>query len=238
MNAHSISVIIVEDEPFIAMDIKDVAEGLGLDVQKVYHKPEDVLLHKSHFDLAILDINLSSHLSGIDLAKTLKENFSCEHLFITSYFDETTLQKAGDTQPLAYITKPFEERDLVSNLLLARNKLQRTQSNGEKPVPPKSIFLKSSKSLFKIEPAEVELIQAYDIYAKVITSENKWIASQSLKQLESVFEPYGFLRIHKSYMVNLEKIQMIQDDEVYIGTHRIPIGRAYKPRLIDSIRVI
>lgn len=231
--------LIVEDDPFIAMDIREVAESLGMQVLGVYHHPDDALAHTETVDLAILDINLSAGISGIDLATKLQAQLGCAHMFVTSYFDPATLEKAGATRPIAYITKPFEERDLVSNLLLARAKVQQPESSpAPNPSPPEHIFLKVSKALVRLNPREVDFLQAYDIYAKVVAGSQKWVASNSLKQLEEVFEPYGFLRIHKSYMVNLARIQMIQEDEIYIDQHRLPVGRSYKARLLEAIRVV
>lgn len=230
--------MIVEDDPFIAEDIRSITESLGFTVAGVYHSPQAVEKHREPVDLAILDINLSAHVSGIDLAESLQARLGCAHMFITSYFDSTTVEKAGKTAPLAYITKPFEEKDLVSNLLLARSRLRDTQPAPASPPPAQHIFLKSSKSLVKIEPAEVDYVQAYDIYAKVVTDGTTLVASQNLKQLGPVFVPYGFVRVHKSYMVNLAKIKMIREDEVYIGDVRIPVGRAFKSGLLEAIQVI
>ncbi|MEM7041050.1 MAG: LytTR family DNA-binding domain-containing protein, partial [Bacteroidota bacterium] len=61
---------------------------------------------------------------------------------------------------------------------------------------------------------------------------------QSLKHLQPIFEPYGFVRVHRSYMVNLASIQLIHDEEIFIGEHRIPVGRSHKAALMAAIQVV
>lgn len=231
-----IKAIIVEDDVFVANDMKDIVEENGFEVLAVYHNAEAVLKHQETFDIAFLDVNLGSHISGIDLAEILKKKFNCHHFFITSYFDELTVLKAGKTEPLAYITKPFDEKILISNLLLAKSKIKDAQIKGEET--PEHIFLKSSKSLFKLKPSEVDFIQADDIYAHIFAGKEKLHSSQNLKQLETIFEPYGLIRVHKSYLVNMEKISMIQENLICIKEHKIPVGRAYKQQLMNYLQII
>ncbi|MEQ8575273.1 MAG: response regulator, partial [Fulvivirga sp.] len=103
------SVLIVEDEPLIADDLLYHLEDIGISTIEVALKYEEALekIQNTQFDLALLDVNLSGNRDGIDLANFIKRQQSLPFIFITSYYDQDTLNRAKETDPLAYILKPF-----------------------------------------------------------------------------------------------------------------------------------
>ena len=226
--------IIIEDDPLIAFDTKEMIEAENYTVSGIYYDPEEVLAAELDYDLALIDINLSASMDGIGLAKQLKAKTGKPHIFITSYFDSKTVVMAGGTNPVAYIVKPFEQKDLLANLLLVRAKM----NVAPLPTADKKLFIKSSKTLHKVDPLAVDFLQAYDVYTKVMAPEGNIVASKTLKEIEPAFRPYGFIRVHKSYVVNLEKIQTIQDDVIFIGEHQIPLGRTYKKEVLERFSIL
>lgn len=237
-------IIILEDDPMIALDLKDLVIEAGLSVITTLNDPIDLINWEGEQpDLAILDINLNASLSGIDVAKHLDENKICKHIFVSSYFDSETIKRASLTNPLAYILKPFEEKEVIINLQLAQSKLSKTPVQNSPQISKNEessdqIFIKTSKSLLKIYPKDVLYIEAYDIYSKIYKKDKKIVASQSLKNLASVFEKYNFLRVHRSYIVNINAIEMIQEDEIRISDKRLPIGRTYKKDFFEKLVVV
>ena len=116
-----IRVLIVEDEPLIA---EDIAQGLKKNeflISAVVYSKEDAIeqLNINLPDMVLLDINLSGEMSGIEIAEKINRVYNIPFIFITSYSDKQTLEKAKFTEPSGYIVKPFNEASLYSTLEIA-----------------------------------------------------------------------------------------------------------------------
>jgi DNA-binding NarL/FixJ family response regulator len=126
----TIQILVVEDEALIAEDIKDICELEGYKVPYVcynYKQAIDVM-EKTHFDLALLDINLENTKSGIDIAQfIMAKEIPIPIIFLTSYSDKSTLHFAKSCKPIAYITKPFQKEQLISTIEIGLDHLTSTQ---------------------------------------------------------------------------------------------------------------
>ncbi|MEO0340733.1 MAG: response regulator transcription factor [Bacteroidota bacterium] len=115
------TILVVEDEPFIAQDIADFLEEVGYEVQEVCY---DVAAAKRSLenrqpDLCILDVNLGKGPDGISLAQTINQNWKVPFIFLTSYTDDDTLERAKATMPYGYISKPINFDSLKSTIKIA-----------------------------------------------------------------------------------------------------------------------
>lgn len=119
------TILIVEDEPAIAEDLSDIIEQNGYRVSEVAYDYEEAIdfLSGNQPDLVLLDINLNSHHNGIDLARLLKKKYKVPFVFLTSYADNNTIAEVVDLAPLAYLVKPYKEKDIVTSLALTFAKL-------------------------------------------------------------------------------------------------------------------
>ena len=116
-----IRVLIVEDEPLIAEDIAQGLEKNEFLVSAVVYSKQDAIeqLNTNLPDMVLLDINLSGEMSGIEIAEKINTLYNIPFIFITSYSDKQTLEKAKFTEPSGYIVKPFNEASLYSTLEIA-----------------------------------------------------------------------------------------------------------------------
>lgn len=115
------NILIVEDEPIIAKDISACIQNLNYNVIGVAHSGEAALdiLHSRQVDMVLLDIHLGGSRDGIDIAGIINEKYDIPFIYLTSFSDEMTLDKAKTTKPYGYIVKPFDEADLKSTLIIA-----------------------------------------------------------------------------------------------------------------------
>lgn len=230
MGKAATKLMIVEDDPFIAQDLEEIAFQGGYSLTGVFHRAEDALSSfPAQTDLALLDITLAGDMDGIELGQRLRRDHQLPCIFITSYYDESTLRRAASAQPLAYIVKPFEEQDILANLRLSTSRL------GPKSTRPAPLFIKSGGKLTRVFPDSISHLQAYDIYCHVYHQGQKLTASQSLKQMMAHLQGYPFVRVHRSFVVNLDHIDGIHDDQIIIGDQLIPLGRTYKSSLMERI---
>lgn len=116
-----IRVLIVEDEALIAKDIQYILEDEEYIVSAIAHHSKKALeeLRNNTPDIVLLDIQLNSELSGIQLAKVINEQYQLPFIYLTSFSDRSTIEKVKSTNPMGYLVKPFEERTLITTIEIA-----------------------------------------------------------------------------------------------------------------------
>ena len=140
-----IKVLIVEDEPLIAKNIGMYLNNNGYEVAGIAYDPDEAFyqLKKQQPDFAILDINLESDKNGIDVAEYINKNNFIPFIYLTSYSDKETIDKAKLTNPAGFIVKPFNEKTLYATIEIA---LANHAANSNKHVPG-LLFDKINKQL-------------------------------------------------------------------------------------------
>ncbi len=226
---------IVEDDPIIAADLKGILDDLGYNVCGVSHQPFEAKkrIESEKPDILLLDVNLSSEIDGIDLA-TLVKNVGAGIIFITAFSDKATRDRVKDLNPLGYILKPFDEKDIEVALDLALHQF-RNQANfhRENDATAESIFIKTgNNSSRKIVFDDISILEACDNYAFIHVGDEKIMVSFTLKDLEQKIIAPFLVRVHRSYVVNTNKVQSIRNGVLVIGKHEIPIGKSYKDEVM------
>lgn len=228
-----VKIVVVEDEPLIADNIADLLEKHGYEVVGIADKADTALqiIENDKPDLALLDVNIEGNVDGIGLAAQLSIPF----VFLTSYYDQKTLDRAKLTNPSGYIVKPFKERDLIANLEMAKS---RNNSKTEEKRAPEKLFLKNGKEIVSVISSDIFLAEAYDNYTYIYTEADKFLISHTLKSIEEKLLPFGFRRIHRSYLINFEKVSTISDKYVFLGQHKALIGKSYRKEFMESLSLL
>jgi DNA-binding LytR/AlgR family response regulator len=235
--------MIVEDEPIIADEIAATVEDLGYTVAaKIIHGKEVMdTFGQCEPDVVLMDINLGKGPDGIQLATDIKQQKSVPLIFLTSYSDKTTIDRAKQAKPDGYIVKPFDEKDLQVAIEIAFHRFEQEQSKmayADKPdsyIINKHLFVRHKSKLVKLSPEDVLYAEAKSNYTVIVTEKEKYTVSTTLGIIEERLVPFGFLRIHRSYIINLSKIETIEDDNVSIGQQAIPLSRNNKQELMNKI---
>lgn len=232
-----IKILIVEDELIIAEDMKVMLNELHYEVTGVARdiKAAEEKLKSEIPDIALVDIQLKNNDNGIELGKSIKENYNIPIVFVTSHSDKTTLDKAKLINPEGYIVKPFEKADLYTSIELAifnytsRNKKESEtrKSIADNVVLKDSIFIRKDYMLVKIKFDDLKWIQSDDNYLKLYCTENKHLIRSTLKEFIEKLPVATFLQVHKSYCINIKFITAINKSSVWIQKVEIPVGRSY-----------
>ena len=225
-----INILIVEDEPFIAKDLAFMLEDLHYNIAGIAYSGEDALkiLASEQVDLAILDINIEGEMNGIELARRLQ---GIPFIYLTSHSSKEVVSEAKKTEPLAYLVKPIDERVLLTTIDVAFYNYQQKKldiKDDEKSLLNDTLFIKSNHTYVKVKVEEILFVEANDNYCFVVTKEKKFLLSQTLKSIEQKLSQHGFIRVHRSYLINPERIQKFTEVSVYINNFEIPISRKYK----------
>ncbi|WP_370090126.1 LytR/AlgR family response regulator transcription factor [Ekhidna sp.] len=228
-------ILIVEDEPLIADDLGFHLRDMGIPSVDIALKYEDAinLLSTNSYDLVLLDINLSGEKDGVDLAHFIRSSTKNSFIFITSYYDQGTLERVKEVAPAAFIIKPFDAVDIQVNVSLALSKSSQTSS-----INKNQFFVKDGSKMIAVNANDIDFVEGFDNYSKVHIDENEYILSHTLKSVEEKLPPQMFVRIHKSYIINLTQITMIQEGHVFVKQKHLPIGRAFKKTFMDRISLL
>ncbi len=373
----SIKIIVVEDESIVAKDIQNTLIKLGYDVPAIASNHaaaiEKIKLHMPN--LVFMDIKLKGESDGVDIATEIKEDFDIPVIFLTSFVDKTTLDRAKVTEPYGYIVKPFNETDLRNAVELALYKYERdkevknhrqfylkTIQSLEDPVIitdqnacitfindnakqfisgnhkvvegknlldvfhiepeniknfskndvkqmlmgennrindqlflfdgknkmgevwptaiksedgtlsgcaivlkkpgemtlagngkedtitpnntfenlflPNSFFVKKGSLLVKVSLENVLWVQAMDNYVIIKTDQDQFIIHSTMKDIESKLPANSFVRVHRSYIVSIDKITLLDENTVVISEKTIPIGKSYRDGLMNRLNFL
>lgn len=227
------SVLIVEDEALIADDIANTLEKHGYCITDIVDNAIDALeaISKQKPDVALLDINIQGGIDGVELAPRLKVPF----IFLTSYYDQNTLNRARLVNPSGYIVKPFAEKDLVVNVELAFHKKSFIQH--QKSAPTK-LFVRKDQEIVALNSDQIVFAEAFDNYTNVYTEADKFIVSHTLKSIEEKLLPLGFVRVHRSYLINFQAIDNIQENTIFLKGHKVSIGKSYRKDFFDQLELL
>ncbi|HAD96527.1 MAG TPA: DNA-binding response regulator [Cryomorphaceae bacterium] len=242
MSTDETQILIVEDEALIAHDISFTLKNAGYSISGIAHSANDAIsmMKKAPPALALLDIHIKGSIDGLMLANIINQEFNIPFIFLTSYTDDKTLARVKELKAAGFIVKPFDAKELCTNIELAieRYKSEKATPTDWGNVDNNYFFVKRSNSLIKLCVDDILYAQAFDNYCNVITKEEKYLITHTLKSVEEKLEKYNFFRIHRSFLVNLPAIEVISEDNVMIGDVSIPIGRSAKADLMQRISLL
>lgn len=177
-----IRVLIVEDEPIIARNIAMYLDNHDYSVAGIAYDPDEALsfLRQSQPDLVLLDVNLESDQDGIDVAERINERYGIPFVFLTSYSDRETLDRAKKTGPSGFIVKPFNEKTLYATIEIA---LSNHAAQRNKHVPVLSADRINQGLVTPLSEREFEvMLQIYEGKTNQQITEQLFIAMNTLKK--------------------------------------------------------
>lgn len=376
-----IKILVVEDESIVAKDIQATLIRLGYDVPAVASSAQVAFtkLEEIKPDLVFLDIRLKGDLDGIHISEHIKKTYDIPVIFLTSYVDKSTLDRAKVTEPYGYLVKPFNENDLRTTIETALYKFQKDQavrqneqryanalqnvedaiiitdnecrvtflnpraetitgygndsaqgvnifkllkieneeyslvnadslnkrikdgealtisdcsitlmrdysvlrgsvtaspmrdeknavignafllregaSGSPKPAAPAAavpaevnplesqvvqnfFFVKKGSMLVRVALDSVRWIQAMDNYVIVQTPEDQFVVHATMKDLETRLPTNKFIRVHRSYIIAMDKIEVMDESSVVIKDKTIPVGKSYKDAFMQKINLL
>lgn len=235
------SILIVEDDPIIAADLEEQLVEMGYVVFGSVMSGEEALkaLQSAQPDLVLMDVHLEGDLDGVETASLINPEHTLPIIFLTSNADDITFNRAKDTRPRAFLSKPFKKRDLKHSIQLALG-------SGEPPSASTAtvdvdfqlddrIFLKTDDFMVKVLIEEILWVEADDYYCKVVTRDKQHLVTLTLKKFAEQVQSSLLLRVHRSYMVNLKHVEKVGNLYLYIGKRKIPIGRSYSDKLLQRL---
>lgn len=181
-------ILIVEDEPVIAEHISIYLDNHDFEVSGIAYDNHEAIeqLQSNTPDAAILDVNLSSELDGIDIGRQINERFHLPFLFLTSYSDKETIQRAKLVKPGGYIVKPFNEKTLLASLEIAISNYATEHSH---ELPPLSMVKLNKQMLSPLSEREFGIVKlAYQGITNSLIAERLFVSVNTVKtHLKNIF---------------------------------------------------
>lgn len=251
MPAKPVSILIVEDEMIIGANISMQLTNLGYEVAGLLPGGEEAIsfIRDNPADLLLMDIHLKGALDGIETVRKIQSFCDIPVIYLTANTDEAHFSRAKDTKPEAFISKPFKKLDLQRAVELT---LSRTK--GDKPKPDNetstdeadgvpfilsdSIFVKDHEKMVKIVISNIWYVEAERNYCRIYSRQKEYLLVMTLKDLNQKLPTEHFVRIHRSFIINLTHIDEVGSNYVVVAGKAIPLSKSYKEGLLKRLRTI
>ncbi|WP_026811454.1 response regulator [Arenibacter latericius] len=238
-------ILIVEDDMIIAANISLQLTNLGYEVTGLVTRGEEAVIHaiSNKPDIILLDINLKGDLDGISAALKIQETQNIPIIYLTANSDEATFTRAKSTHPYAFISKPFSNLDLRRTIALV---VEQIKGNSEGVVDgPQNIqvlndriFVRHNGNMIKLLLDDISYIEADRNYSNLVTPTGSFLISTTLKVLEAELINHKFIRVHRSYMVNISKLDVVGEHHLEIKRKVIPLSKSFKQHLLKRLHTI
>jgi len=207
----------------------------GLELKGECKNPLEAMdiLSRENIDILLLDIQMPE-LTGVEFLRTLKNKPAT--IFTTAY-SEYALE-GYQLDVIDYLVKPFSLDRFIQaiNKAAAHIELKRKADGASRENSEQEfLLLHADHKIYKVKLNEIEYIEGLKEYVSYYTKEKRIIVLQSLKSIEESLPNDRFIRIHRSYIVPIDKIKTLDGNQVQIGDKLIPIGRSYKEEVMKRV---
>lgn len=246
-------ILIVEDEMVIGANISLQLSKFGYEVTGIVPRGEEALMHvrDNQPDIVLMDIHLKGNIDGIQTAEMIQKTQNTPVIYLTANSDDVHFNRAKATHPFAFISKPFNSLDLKRAIELTARQLQSypysennlsSDDSGREDkssfILTDSIFVRNHEKMVKIVVKDIYYIEAERNYCRIYSKDKKYLLVMTLKDI-SVKLPTGhFVRVHRSYIVNVEHIDEVALSHIVVANRAIPLSKSYRDELLMVLQMI
>ena len=231
----TIKVLIVEDEVLVAEEIAADLEDYGFEITEIVISSEECLsaLKNNTPNIILMDINIQGEKDGIETAKIVHQNNNIPIIYLTANTDSKTLKRALESSPNAFISKPYSKKDLYSAIEIACNKHNEKLITTSNPIINDSFFVKDGDYYTKLKFDTIHFIEADGSYCNIYTDTKKFTLSSNLNHFQNNHTNPIFVRTHRSYIINIKKVEAFDKDSVIINSKPIPISKPHQKEIMN-----
>lgn len=246
--AQPIKILIVEDEMIIAANISLQLSSLGYEVTGVIPRGEEALISikQDQPDIVLMDISLKGELDGIETVQIMQNDYDIPVIYLTANADDRNFNRAKSTQPYAFISKPFKKLDLQRAIELTVNRMQ-SDSDSEKSFSEEKstpfilsdcIFVRHHENMVKVDIKDILYVEAERNYCRIYSKGKEYLLVMTLKDMDEKLPNQHFIRVHRSFIVNLSQIDEVATSHIVIAKKAIPVSKTLKEELLNRLQTI
>ncbi len=231
--------VIIDDDKFVHTIFRSILKGIReVTVLKQFLCPRKALnyLETHDVDLVFLDIQMPD-FSGLDFLNELNKKRLLLNVVVVTSNAKYAINVINNKNVIYFIKKPLHEYSIKEAIKATKEKIKfykesylNSYKNQSKKSSNTHTFFSSNRRMVNLNHDDIEVIKSLEGGVKILTIKEEIISSCSLKEAEEKLPPSTFIRIHKSYIINAKKIELIYDNLVIINKHHIPIGRTYNSK--------
>jgi DNA-binding LytR/AlgR family response regulator len=237
-----LSTAIIDDEPLaLALLEKYVAKTPFLQLQGTYNSAVNAIpeLNQAPVDILFLDIQMPE-INGMEFSRILSPD---TRIIFTTAFSHYALD-SYKVNALDYLLKPISYADFLqaANKALKWYELLNapqipTNNRTGAPSEIKSIFIRSEHKLLQVDTASILYIESLKDYVKIRISDspNPITSLMSMQNIENILPPAVFIRTHRSFIVNIDNIKVIERNRIVFGKEYVPVSDSYRQRFTESL---
>jgi len=238
-------ILIVEDEMIIGANISLQLSKLGYEVTGIVSRGEEAISHVRHSrpDIVLMDIQLKGALDGIETVNQMHRENKIPIIYLTANADEENFERAKSTNPYAFISKPFKKLDLQHAIDLTMDRLNRYGAVIEVDetcispfVQSDSIYVRRNEKMIKILINDIYYFEADRNYCKIYAKDKECLLVMTLKEINDKLPVEHFLRIHRSFIINLSHVDEVAGTHVVIGKKAVPLSKTLRKELMDRLQ--
>jgi DNA-binding LytR/AlgR family response regulator len=234
--ANTIQCIIVDDEP-VAREILE-SHLSKIDAIEIVCSCKSAIeafnaINSNAINLIFLDINMPE-ISGLSFAKSINKNIKI--IFTTAYREYAV--DGFDLQAVDYLLKPISFDRLLQAINKYRNENLVVKSTISEPIIDEAndyIFVRSDRKMIKINFYEIKYVESLNDYIKIHLVDKTIITRETITNIEAKLPQKKFIRVHRSFMVSIDKIDSFTNEYIEIGINEIPISRSYKESVLKKL---
>ena len=240
----ALKVIIAEEVSNLEIDLQNRLTEMGFEVIALVSSPKDVLelLANKNADLVLMDTYSDLSQNGFNVAKEIQEKYAVPVVFLSGE-DRVDFSKEIETfGSCIFMNKPVSDNELRANIMMANRKdaLFAKAKSEVAPVQSPYIFVRADYRLNKIRLTDIYYLEAKKDYVIIHTTDNVYTVHATMKDMMKVLPNSLFIRIHRSYIVNIDKVFSIKYPDLMIENKMktIPIGGLYRKSFFEKINII
>jgi DNA-binding LytR/AlgR family response regulator len=236
----NINVLIIEDTPEQSDALSKVLLANNYNIVGIARSYTEALrlFYECDVDIIVIDVFLDGKPEGITFAETINiiPNASKPFVFLTSSQDRQIFERAKLTKPFSFLMKPFNELEIIYALEIAVEKFYEQRNvflseDQDTVISNDYLFIKKKNALKKVSLQDIIYIEVEERYCNIITGKEKFVIMISLTKISELLDKVKFIKTHRNYIVNKDKIEeIILSDNLIImeGNHKVNLGDSYK----------
>jgi DNA-binding LytR/AlgR family response regulator len=226
--------ILIDDDRMSLETLKSMLESLpNIDVIAEFENPVKAVsfVKRNHVDLIFLDLEMPE-MTGMQFVEALKDRLP--KVILTTSYDKFAID-AFKYNVSGYILKPLD----FTSISKAVNKVYKNFDNKTSiEIENNLVFVRYGSTIEKIKKEDLVMVQCSGDYARIISKSKKYTVKSTMKDLEAKLCDTTFIRVHNSYIINLDLVDKIQDLAFIIDEKEVPIGRTYKQKVFSKLNII
>lgn len=239
-----ISILIVEDDVSFALELEMLVQEVGYRVAGVVDNAVSALgiIYAAQVDFILMDIDLKGSMTGLELGRKIRP-LKIPILFITSFGNEAHYEEAQKSNTVGYLVKPIDKYTLHTAITLAVGQLY-TSSKDKKAIDflfEGCLFLKKDNVYYKVTEQDIVAVEGADDRVNIwLRDDRMFVLRKSLLTISRILSDTLFMRVHRSYLVNISAIEHIdiQESLLRVGKITIPISRQRRAELEKLVRKV